>query len=222
MFLLKTIIKKIQKQSQPCMVHIEKNVFLNLASGKIVYDKDFIFHLKIWIDPAVNIFIGEGTGLNSPFTVRGCGALMIGKYAAIGKEVLVVTSNHLTNFPNMQVTLQNNLGLASVHGLPETVGIGNATWVGDRVTFLPGSSIGDGCIVGAGSIVTKQFPAFQVLAGNPARIIRPRFSENIIEQLLDIRWWDWSEEKMKRNELFFETDLLATDEISNLGSLIIE
>ncbi|NET01106.1 MAG: CatB-related O-acetyltransferase [Sphaerospermopsis sp. SIO1G1] len=215
------IIHRIKSKHHSYNIFLADDVFVNLDS-QVLYKKDLMFFLEKSVDYLVNIRINKGTGINSPFSVRGCGELVIGKYAAIGKDILVITSNHAMNFANMQVTLQNKLGFTSVHGIGEKVNIGNATWIGDRVTFLPGSSIGDGCIVGAGSIVTKQFPAFQVIAGNPARIIRPRFSEAIINQLLDIRWWDWPEAKMKQNRVFFETNLLEFCESSvHLKSLIL-
>jgi virginiamycin A acetyltransferase len=73
---------------------------------------------------------------------------------------------------------------------PDTV-IGHDVWIGTRVTILPGARIGSGCIIGAGAVVGGTIPPYSLVAGNPARVIRPRFDAQTIARLLDIAWWDW-------------------------------
>jgi hypothetical protein len=68
--------------------------------------------------------------------------------------------------------------------------IGNDVWTGHNVNIMAGVSVGDGAIVGAGSVVTKDVPPFAIVAGVPARVVRMRFSEAIIERLLRVKWWD--------------------------------
>ena len=63
---------------------------------------------------------------------------------------------------------------------------------------MPGVTIGDGVIVGACSVVTKDVPPYTIVGGNPAREIRKRFSDEVIKQLLEIQWWNWSYEKITR------------------------
>ena len=77
--------------------------------------------------------------------------------------------------------------------------IGHDVWIGYNATFLPGVHIGHGCVVGAQSVGTKDFPPYSIVAGNPTRLIRPRFDEEIIRGLLEIRWWDWPPDKVTRN-----------------------
>lgn len=74
--------------------------------------------------------------------------------------------------------------------------LGNDVWIGNDVTILPGVVIGNGAIIGAGSVVTKDVPAYAVYAGNPARLIRYRFPEHIINGLQKIAWWDFDREKL--------------------------
>lgn len=74
--------------------------------------------------------------------------------------------------------------------------IGNDVWIGNDVTFMPGVKVGDGAIIASKSVVTRDVPAYTIVGGNPAQIIRKRFDDEIVEQLLKIKWWDWSVEKI--------------------------
>lgn len=71
--------------------------------------------------------------------------------------------------------------------------IGNDVWIGRSAIIISGVSIGDGAVVGAGSVVTKDVPAYGVVAGNPAKLLRYRFEEDIRSNLKDIKWWDLDE-----------------------------
>lgn len=79
----------------------------------------------------------------------------------------------------------------------QPVTIGHDVWIGDHAIVRGGVRIGNGAVVGAGAVVTKDIPAYAIVAGSPARIIRMRFSLEEIEQLLQIRWWDFSEERLR-------------------------
>src|SRR6185295_4140559 len=70
--------------------------------------------------------------------------------------------------------------------------IGNDVWIGNHVIVKDGVTIGDGAIVGAGSVVTRDVPAYAVVAGNPARRIRMRFDERLVERLQTTKWWTYS------------------------------
>lgn len=78
------------------------------------------------------------------------------------------------------------------------VQIGHDVWIGHGAVILPGRSIGTGAVVAAGAIVTKDVPAYTIVAGNPARPVRPRFSESISGRLAELSWWDWSHETLRR------------------------
>ena len=64
---------------------------------------------------------------------------------------------------------------------------------------MPGVSIGDGAVIGSRSVVTKNVPAYAIVAGNPAKIIRKRWDDKIITQLLEIKWWDWPIERINNH-----------------------
>lgn len=77
--------------------------------------------------------------------------------------------------------------------------VGNDVWIGHEALIMPAVTIGDGAIVASRSVVTKDVPAYAIVAGNPAKIIRMRFDEQIIAALLKIKWWDWPIEKINQH-----------------------
>jgi virginiamycin A acetyltransferase len=77
--------------------------------------------------------------------------------------------------------------------------VGNDVWIGQEATILPGVTIGDGAIIAAKAVVTADVPVYAIVGGNPARIVRKRFPDEVIAELLTIRWWDWSIDKIGRN-----------------------
>ena len=157
------------------------------------------------------VLIGQGTRINGSIKLKGADTIHIGKYCAIGEEVDVLSTNHTTNTINMQNFLQIAITGTVTPAGKKGVEIGNNVWIGDRVIILPGVKIGDGAVIGAGAIVTKDVSPFCIHAGNPAKFIRKRFDDDIIELLLQIKWWDWSLEKMKDNKDLFEIDLSSAE-----------
>ena len=77
--------------------------------------------------------------------------------------------------------------------------IGNDVWIGYKSIFMPGVQIGNGAIIASGSVVTRNVPDYCIVGGNPAQIIRQRFDDKTIRQLLEIAWWNWDIEKINRN-----------------------
>ena len=123
--------------------------------------------------------------------------LVIGKFCQIAHGVRFITAsaNHPMNgfstYPFSifdPTTMGDYADLALQWG--DTV-IGNDVWLGYGALVLPGVRIGDGAIIGAGSVVASDVPAYQIVGGNPARVIRARFDPDVVERLLSIRWWDW-------------------------------
>lgn len=76
------------------------------------------------------------------------------------------------------------------------VTIGHDVWIGHGAIVLPGRSIGDGAVVAAGAVVTKDVAPYAIVAGNPARVIRPRFAPDIAARLIALGWWDWEHDRL--------------------------
>ncbi|MCB1111138.1 MAG: CatB-related O-acetyltransferase [Chlamydiia bacterium] len=77
--------------------------------------------------------------------------------------------------------------------------VGNDVWVGHESVIMPGVAIGDGAIIGARAVVTKDVPPYTIVGGNPARAIKRRFSDDIIDKLLEIQWWNWDFDTISQN-----------------------
>ena len=81
----------------------------------------------------------------------------------------------------------------------EYIVIGNDVWIGFEAVILSGVTIGDGAVIGTRAVVTKDVSPYTIVGGVPAKPIRKRFSDDVISELLKLRWWDWSENRIKKN-----------------------
>ncbi|MEL6813798.1 MAG: Vat family streptogramin A O-acetyltransferase [Cyanobacteria bacterium J06598_3] len=133
--------------------------------------------------------------------------LIVGKFCAIARGVTFImngASHLMSGFSTYPFGIFGNgweAVMPELSALPykgDTV-IGNDVWIGYDVTVMPGVKIGDGAIIAAKSVVTKDVAAYSVVGGNPAKVIRQRFDENTIQALVDIAWWNWDAEKITRN-----------------------
>jgi len=176
-----------------------KHVYLKLG-------KDSYLPYNSEIKTAVEI--GDGTGINGKIRIVGGARVMIGKYCAIGSDVKIISSNHDITKANLQSKFATDFFNQSIDVLKGETKIGNNVWIGDSVIILPGVQVGDGAVLGAGSIVTKNIPPFVVAVGNPAKVIKFRFSQKIIKKLLKISWWDWPINKIILNKNFLLLILL--------------
>ena len=89
--------------------------------------------------------------------------------------------------------------------------IGNDVWIGAKCLIKGGITIGDGAIIGMGSVVTHDVPPYEIWAGNPAKCIRKRFDEETIQKLLQLQWWNWNDEKLQKyGDLFNDPAILFT------------
>lgn len=128
--------------------------------------------------------------------------LIIGKYCQIGYGVKFIMNgaNHRVNdfttypFPYFEGWNEN---LSEVEWpIKGDIIIGNDVWIGYNSTIMPGIKVGDGAVIGSNSLVTEDVPPYTIVGGNPARFIRKRFDDQIVDILLNIKWWDWEMEKI--------------------------
>lgn len=131
--------------------------------------------------------------------------LIIGKFCAIasGTKFIMGAANHrlssVTTYPfNVFGGIWKEKTPDHLSQLPfkGDIIVGNDVWIGRESRIMPGVKIGDGAVVGAYSVVTKDVPPYSVVGGNPARWIKRRFEDDLIEILLKLRWWDFEAERL--------------------------
>lgn len=133
--------------------------------------------------------------------------LRIGKFCALarGTKFLMNGGNHRTQaistypFSIMGGDWANRLEAENDFPHKGDTIIGNDVWTGWNSTILPGVTVGDGAVIGASAVVTKDVPPYAIVGGNPARVIRMRFEDSVIEQLLSLGWWNWEIEKITQH-----------------------
>ncbi|KIQ18727.1 chloramphenicol acetyltransferase [Flavobacterium sp. MEB061] len=159
----------------------------------------------------VNSNVGEYTYIAENVILNNT---TIGKFCSIGPNLLsgwgIHPTNGLSTHPMFYSTQkQNGITLSEVDKIEETknITIGNDVFIGMNVTILDGVKIGDGAVIGAGALVSKDIPAYAIAVGNPIRIIKYRFDDAKIDQLLKIKWWDFEKTDLSLVEkYFFEVD----------------
>lgn len=183
------------------------NVKHPLKGRKLIYIKPTIKNKKKIIVGDYSYYDGD----NFEKQVTHCypwykEKLIIGKFCAIAHDVefMMNGANHCMNgastypfyifqgwnhkpWPEQKLTIKG-----------DTV-IGNDVWIGQHAVILPGVKIGDGCIIGAYSVVGSDIPPYSIAVGNPVRVIKKRFSDKVIKHLLKIKWWNWPQDKIRKN-----------------------
>ena len=201
----------------------ETSQLMDIAHEKDKPDWRKIYPLKsrsesvIYIKPALinrkNIQVGEYTyydGQNFASRVTHHydfigDKLIIGKFCQIGRgvEFIMNGANHQMNsvssypFYIFKGWEQDSPKKEDLPYKGDTV-IGNDVWIGQNVTFLPGVHVGNGCIIGANSVVASDIPPYSVVVGNPARILRKRFDDEMIDLLEKLQWWNKSETQIQK------------------------
>lgn len=152
----------------------------------------------------------------------------IGKFCSMGPRVCTIIGRHPTskivsiNPVFYSLRMQNGFTYADNQLFEEfkyvdkkgniSVKIGNDVWIGADVKILEGVTIGDGAIIATGAVVTKDVSPYSIVGGVPAKVISYRFTENQISRLQEIKWWNWSLEKIEKKSAFFsDIDIFLKD-----------
>lgn len=173
----------------------------------------FLFRLRpILTKSSVEIgkwsYVGWGSAIFSFFATD---KVIIGKFCSIAGYVKFFTGgehNHkgkISTFPFKsffnQRTEQDDIVSKG------QIIIGNDVWIGSHSIILSGVHIGDGAVIGAGAIVTKDIPPYSIAVGCPAKVVGYRFAEDKIQKLIKLKWWEWDDKKIRQVYLDFYTDV---------------
>lgn len=196
------------------MANLQNKIYPRAGDKQTVYLKNVITNPNIQVGDFTfyNDFVNDPTEFEKNNVLYhypvNHDRLIIGKFCSIacGAKFLFNSANHsmksLSTYPfpiffdewgldKMQVaTAWDNKG---------DIVIGNDVWIGYEAVILAGVMIGDGAVIGARAVVTKDVPPYTVVGGVPAKEIKKRFSQQTIEELLRLKWWDWDEDRIARN-----------------------
>lgn len=182
-----------------------------------------------------NIIVGDYTYYDDPSDSEGFernvlyhypfygDKLIIGKFCAIAKDVKFIMNgaNHLMKcFSTYPFQIFGNgweKVMPKIEDLPnkgDTV-IGNDVWIGYDSLAMPGVKIGDGAIIASRSVVVGNVEPYSVVGGNPAKLIKKRYNDEVIDILLKLKWWDWGVEKITTN-----LEVLVSQDLEKLRSLL--
>ena len=160
------------------------------------------------------------------FSQKGEQYIEVGSFCSIGKNVTIYTSSFDLNYPTSQGFIyriffkenhpSENQEIPSISRSKGPVIIGNDVWIGDDVKIMSGVKIGDGSSIAAGSIVTKDVDDYGIVDGIPAKLVNYRFDREIISFLKELKWWDWTNTKIKKNQDFFKLNLNQVENPENI------
>jgi acetyltransferase-like isoleucine patch superfamily enzyme len=135
------------------------------------------------------------------------GNLSVGKFCCISEKVtFLLSADHrmewVTTYPFVSIKVQKQLKWMTPQPYIKSKGdiiVENDVWIGYDATILPNVTICNGAVIGAKSVVTKDVLPYEIVAGNPAKVIDCRFPSEVVDALLKIKWWDWNIKKIRDN-----------------------
>ena len=132
---------------------------------------------------------------------HGTERALFGNYSSIGGTYLLGGQHGIDRITTYPHRINWQMEGAGTDGFPNPTAdthVGSDVWTCENSLMMSGITIGDGAIIAAGAVATKDVPAYAVVGGNPAKLIRYRFTEEQIEALLEIKWWDWPDDEVRK------------------------
>jgi acetyltransferase-like isoleucine patch superfamily enzyme len=184
-----------------------KNVQLDIGTGVSLYNCDFGEYVYLGNNVSLeSVKIGRHSYVNANTRIRHTS---VGKFCCIGANAKIGLGIHPTDLisshPSFYSTNKNFKTFADrdYYKEYETVDMGNDVWIGENAVIMGGLRIGDGAIIAAGAVVTKNVEPYAIVGGVPAKKIRFRFSDDDIERIRRTGWWDKEEEWFQKNHHLF-------------------
>ena len=195
------VINRGRNSSYKCKIINSKVSFHEIDEGCVIIDSKTYG----------NVNIGRFVTITGPGTIIKAlnERIQIGSFTSIGQNVCIVDFNH--NFKRLSSSFINHLVYRKSFVLDiitkKTLLIEEDVFIGSNTVVLPGVTIGRGSVIGAGSVVTYDIPRYSIAIGNPIKVVKKRFSEDVIEVFEELKWWNWGIERINNNKDLFNTDL---------------
>lgn len=203
-------------EKEPFLYERVRTINCVFSSGVIVgedtYARDCTFGKNVHINRRnflQNVEFGDYSYTGHNTTIKHT---KIGKFCSISWNVSIGGADHdYSKLSTHPFPILSDFGFSNIGGgyssYEEPLVIGNDVWIGSGVEIPRGVTIADGAVIGAGSVVTKDIPPYAVAVGNPARVLRKRFSDTVITRLMNLKWWDLDEGIIKDNINLFTLDV---------------
>ena len=194
---------------------------LAIVSANSYVDKSAYIYRGVKVKEAV---IGAHTYIAANTDVENA---EIGKYCSIADHCRIGMSGHSLQYLSTSPIFTQTENALQERWIEndvfehkdeeERVLLGNDVWVGSHVLIKGGVHIGNGACIAAGAVVVKDVPPYSIVGGVPAKVIRYRFSPEVIEKLLELQWWEMPEEILKKNIVFFQKENVTVEELERLS-----
>lgn len=217
-------MKKLKLFLYRIKVNGRKKIFREtlLKTKNVAIDSQAIGYQNVFYEgynviPARCQFIGDDIkiGFRSTLGYNNLlsGTIKIGKYCQIGADVAFHASNHPISHLTTYINASLFNGALKQNKIENKIEVGHDVWLGHGVIVVGNVTIGNGAILAAGSVVTKDVAPYTVVAGVPAKEIKKRFSEHIIQEIEALHWWDLSEQELEKIKPLFFKDFKNKDSI---------
>jgi len=185
-------------------------IFRSVVLGKVKLESHVLIQENVLIQSTSLVEIGRYTVINGPNTdlYASVNKIKIGAFCSIARGVAFQEFTHYsdrltTYLINKHIFKENE---SDIYSKGDII-VGNDVWIGAHSVILSGVTIGNGAIVASNSVVNKDVPPYAIVGGSPAKIIKYRFNEEIINKLEELKWWDWSIDRIKKNKHLFGQEL---------------
>lgn len=222
--LLKIVIKRYITQFRLLYRNVilsNKNQTCKISDEAIIDNVEFGKYVGVFGGSTIlNSKIGDYSYIQTNCRIFNCN---IGKFCSIGARVTTAPGKHELNFiSSSPCLLYNNTCVPKTYNkhdkynYNQRVIIENDVWIGEGAIILEGVTIKTGAVVGAYAVVTKDVEPYAIVGGVPAKLIRYRFSKDIISSLLNSKWWDCNEEWFLDNNDLFRKQNLTSEQIQQI------